>query len=96
MPSPDDPVAWPWSPSHSLGVTGSSHSGGGYVAVRKTLLARFAAPWLRALHELDRKQYAQLIFDYCSDSALSNQNVTEDIFSENVDLPEVSLPPDIS
>lgn len=85
----EEPSAWPWTPSNRLGIAGNAHSGGGYVASRKTLLVRYVAPWLRALHELDRKEYASIVFEHCSQAALTMRNIVEDIFEQDAQIPQV-------
>ncbi|KAF8311639.1 hypothetical protein DL93DRAFT_2168963 [Clavulina sp. PMI_390] len=82
---------WPWSLSDRLAYTTSTQSGGEYLSTRKLLLARFVTPWLRELHQLDPEAYVDIVFSYCSQSALTKQNVMEDFFGDNIDLPQVEF-----
>lgn len=81
----EEPVAWPRMFIQTATST-TTQSGGGYILARKELLRRYVIPWLGALHHLNTENYATLVFDHCSTSSLTKQNVVEDIFAEDVVL----------
>jgi hypothetical protein len=56
---------WP-SPQSSRPTPASSvNNGGDYVASRRSLLTRYAARWLLALHDQDPASYTALVYDIC-------------------------------
>ncbi|KAF8163325.1 hypothetical protein B0H34DRAFT_805778 [Crassisporium funariophilum] len=61
----------PWPPSHDFrpGAAGVSSNGGDYVAARRSLLSRFAIPWLLELHNLGPSLYGQIVFEACLELA---------------------------
>lgn len=48
---------------------GSVNNGGDYVASRRSLLARYAAPWCQALHKQDPPAYAAVMYELCVEVA---------------------------
>ena len=56
--------AQPWpAPINNRGTGGSSNSGGDYVASRRALLQRYAAPWMLAFHDRDINAYANTLYE---------------------------------
>ncbi|KAK7693413.1 hypothetical protein QCA50_002981 [Cerrena zonata] len=53
---------WP-SPANTRAAGGSSNSGGDYVASRRALLQRYAAPWMLAFHDRDITAYANTVYE---------------------------------
>lgn len=45
----------------------TASNGGDYVASRKALVSRYAAPWLLALHDLDITAYPGTLFEILSE-----------------------------
>ena len=72
-----DIPSWPSLPDLLPGATSLSSNGGDYVTTRRSLLSRFAAPWLLELHELDSALYGQVVFDTCSEVAADQNPVTQ-------------------
>ncbi|KAG6814364.1 hypothetical protein H0H92_010950 [Tricholoma furcatifolium] len=62
-----DPITWPLS-DKARSTSANSNNGGDYLATRRSLLMRYAKPWLQALHSLDSVLYASLVFDTCTEN----------------------------
>ncbi|KAF8964709.1 hypothetical protein BDZ97DRAFT_1815206 [Flammula alnicola] len=60
---------WPSPLDDRPGPINLASNGGDFVAARRSLLSRFALPWLLELHDLDPQFYCQTIFDTCSQVA---------------------------
>ncbi|OJA10550.1 hypothetical protein AZE42_03139 [Rhizopogon vesiculosus] len=71
--SSDTPV-WPTPRDARRAQTGSANNGGDYVAARRSLLSRYAARWLLALHDQDVVTYARLLFEIIRDIASGLEN----------------------
>ncbi|KAI0703614.1 hypothetical protein BC835DRAFT_1483812 [Cytidiella melzeri] len=57
-----EPQAWPIEVQARPYTTPIASNGGEYVAGRRALLMRYAAPWMLALHDLDIEVYGKLLF----------------------------------
>lgn len=74
-----EPNAWPFQiQQYRPSATPAASNGGDYVASRRTLLTRYAAPWMLALHDLDISTYGQLIFELLCEHA--EDGVVQDEF----------------
>lgn len=60
---------WPAPRDARRAQTSSASNGGDYVAARRSLLSRYAARWLLALHDQDVVMYARLLFEIIRDIA---------------------------
>lgn len=58
------------------GLASIATNGGDYVAARRSLISRFALPWLFELRNLHPEFYCQTVFDTCLQS-VSSRNFTE-------------------
>ncbi|KAF8844936.1 hypothetical protein BDN67DRAFT_942465 [Paxillus ammoniavirescens] len=68
--SPSEPVPWPSSRDLRRAVPSSSvNNGGDYVASRRTLLQKYVARWLLALHDQDISAYSRIVFNVTRDIA---------------------------
>ncbi|KIJ28067.1 hypothetical protein M422DRAFT_270702, partial [Sphaerobolus stellatus SS14] len=70
--NPEDSAPWP-SSTHRQTTSTTSSSGGEYVLCRKQLLARYAMPWLAAVHKLDPQLYADCVYEFCTETAESHR-----------------------
>jgi hypothetical protein len=59
-------VPWPPFPNTRSSPSSTASNGGDFVSARRSLLSRFALPWLSRLHALDPAFYCQTLFDSCS------------------------------
>ncbi|KAF9246494.1 hypothetical protein BU15DRAFT_40292 [Melanogaster broomeanus] len=67
---PTEPASWPSSQDSRRAVpTSSVNNGGDYVASRRTLLQKYVARWLLALHNQDISAYPRIVFDVTRDIA---------------------------
>lgn len=57
-----EPHAWPFQVQFRPSTTPVASNGGDYVASRRALLTRYAAPWMLALHDLDIAAYGQMLY----------------------------------
>ncbi|KIJ69367.1 hypothetical protein HYDPIDRAFT_36436 [Hydnomerulius pinastri MD-312] len=65
-----EPAPWPSSrDSRRVVPTSSVNNGGDYVAARRSLLQKYVARWLLALHNQDVSAYSRIIFDVTRDIA---------------------------
>jgi len=62
-----DTPMWPTPRDARRAQTSSANNSGGYVAARRSLLSRYAARWLLALHDQDVIAYARLLFEIIQD-----------------------------
>ncbi|KDR81629.1 hypothetical protein GALMADRAFT_239698 [Galerina marginata CBS 339.88] len=76
---------WPLLPDFRPGSAGPASNGGDYVAARRSLLFRFALPWLLELHNLHPDFYCQTVFDTCFQAAV-NRDPKEFDMSHYVNL----------
>ncbi|TDL27495.1 hypothetical protein BD410DRAFT_782583 [Rickenella mellea] len=74
VPSVVDSHSWPSGASSRSAPTSSVNNGGDHVARRKSLLTRYAAPWLLALHNRDRVFYSHLLFNLCTELATESDD----------------------
>ncbi|KAI0093920.1 hypothetical protein BDY19DRAFT_989447 [Irpex rosettiformis] len=64
-----EPQAWPIEAQLRPHTTPTTSNGGDYVAGRRALLSRYAAPWMLALHDLDISIYSTLVFELACEHA---------------------------
>lgn len=64
-----EPQAWPIESQSRPHATPAASNGGDYVAGRRALLQRYAAPWMLALHDLDIDAYGKLVFELACEHA---------------------------
>lgn len=64
-----EPHAWPFQVQFRPSTTPVASNGGDYVASRRALLTRYAAPWMLALHDLDIVAYGQMLYDLLCEHA---------------------------
>ncbi|KAF8910955.1 hypothetical protein CPB84DRAFT_1842225 [Gymnopilus junonius] len=62
--------AWPVLSDAHLSTAGLPTNGSDYISARRSLLSRFALPWLLELHDLHPVFYCQTLFDTCLQSTL--------------------------
>ncbi|KAG2034905.1 hypothetical protein BDR03DRAFT_900655 [Suillus americanus] len=67
--SGSDASVWPTTYDARRAPSSSVNNGGDYIAARRSLLSRYAARWLLALHDQDFVAYVQLLFDNIQDIA---------------------------
>jgi hypothetical protein len=67
--SGSDAPVWPTTYDARRAPSSSVNNGGDYVAARHSLLSRYAARWLLALHDQDFVAYVQLLSDNIQDIA---------------------------
>ncbi|KAG1878063.1 hypothetical protein DFJ58DRAFT_648717 [Suillus subalutaceus] len=67
--SGSDAPVWPTTYDARRAPSSSVNNGGDYVAARRSLLSRYAARWLLALHDQDFVAYVQLLSDNIQDIA---------------------------
>ncbi|OAX44683.1 hypothetical protein K503DRAFT_196614 [Rhizopogon vinicolor AM-OR11-026] len=72
--SATDTPMWPTPRDARRAQIGSANNGGDYVAARRSLLSRYAARWLLALHDQDVVTYARLLFEIIRDIASGLEN----------------------
>ena len=58
---------WPAPRDAHRAKTNSASNSGDYVAARRSLLSRYVARWLLALHDQDVVTYARLLFEIIQD-----------------------------
>ncbi|KAG2078289.1 hypothetical protein BDR04DRAFT_1131999 [Suillus decipiens] len=64
-----DAPAWPITHGVRRAPNNSVNNGGDYIAARRSLLSRYAARWLLALHDQDFAAYVRLLLDNIQDIA---------------------------
>lgn len=64
-----DLYAWPPQAQDRPTAAGAPGNGGDYVATRRSLLSRYVAPWMLALHDQNIMNYATMIFDLVTEFA---------------------------
>jgi hypothetical protein len=64
-----DGIPWPIDQNTRSTPAVSSRSGNDYIASRRSLLRRYGAPWLMALHNRDPKFYASKMYEFCTELA---------------------------
>ncbi|KAG0707722.1 hypothetical protein DFH29DRAFT_594927 [Suillus ampliporus] len=67
--SASDAPVWPTAHDARRAQNSSVNNGGDYVAARRSLLSRYAARWLLALHDQDVVTYARLLSEIIQDIA---------------------------
>ncbi|KAG1756739.1 uncharacterized protein EDB91DRAFT_1332497 [Suillus paluster] len=67
--SASDTPVWPTAHDARRAPSSSVNNGGDYVAARRSLLSRYAAGWLLALHDQDVVTYARLLSEIIQDIA---------------------------
>ncbi|KAG1782540.1 hypothetical protein EV702DRAFT_387062 [Suillus placidus] len=67
--SASDVPVWPTPHDARRAPSSSVNNGGDYIAARRSLLSRYAARWLLALHDQDFVAYARLLSDIIQDVA---------------------------
>ncbi|KIM49084.1 hypothetical protein M413DRAFT_21376 [Hebeloma cylindrosporum] len=67
--SPQNMVPWPPYPNTRSSPSSTAGNGGDFVNARRSLLSRYALPWLSRLHALDPAFYCQTLFETCSQIA---------------------------
>ncbi|KAF4615386.1 hypothetical protein D9613_003079 [Agrocybe pediades] len=63
------PQTWPSSSDNRPTANSLASNGGDYVAARRSLLSRFALPWLYELHNLQPDFYCEVLFETCLQAA---------------------------
>lgn len=63
--------SWP-AIANNRPVANTANNGGDYVASRRLLLTRYAAPWMLAFHDQDIAVYANLLYDLLAERAESS------------------------
>lgn len=61
--------SWPTPSTVRPTATVTANNGGDYVASRRVLLNRYAAPWMLALHDLDLQAYSDILYDLLCEHA---------------------------
>lgn len=79
---------WP-SPANTRAAGGSSNSGGDYVASRRALLQRYAAPWMLAFHDRDITAYANTVYELLVEHA--EGAYTDDYFLKSLSEQETQV-----
>ena len=64
-----EPQAWPIEVQARPHAKSIASNGGDYVAGRRALLTRYAAPWMLALHDLNIDTYGKLLFELACEHA---------------------------
>lgn len=78
---PNDRYFWP-NPARqrTMGANSASSSTSEYTSTRRSLLHRYAIPWLRRFHDLNRPIYSRCLYKQClrlSHGASSSHNLFE-------------------
>ena len=93
---------WPSSSTARSAPSGSANNGGDFVSARRSLLSRFALPWLLELHSFDPAFYCQIVFDACCNivgdedadfettNSLNGQNRNKDV--SHIDISPTKSP----
>ncbi|KAG1753463.1 hypothetical protein EDB19DRAFT_1903124 [Suillus lakei] len=72
--SGSDAPVWPTAHDARRAPSSSVNNGGDYVAARRSLLSRYAARWLLALHDQDFVAYARLLSEIIQDIASRHES----------------------
>uniref|UniRef100_A0A8H8CNC3 Phorbol-ester/DAG-type domain-containing protein n=1 Tax=Psilocybe cubensis TaxID=181762 RepID=A0A8H8CNC3_PSICU len=73
---------WPMPSELRPGLNSMATNGGDYVATRRSLISRFALPWLFELRALHPDFYCQTVFDTCQQSVDSRNSFEIDTLLE--------------
>lgn len=63
----DHDSVWPHSSDAHTSSTAAAN-GSDYIPARRSLLSRFALPWLMELHNIHPPLYSEIVFDACLQS----------------------------
>jgi len=72
--------SWPYQSEARPGPSSLASNGGDFVAARRSLLSRFAAPWLLEFHDLYPELYSQTAFETCLEFA-NEQDVDHEVLN---------------
>lgn len=87
---------WPFLSDNRPAANGLASNGGDYVASRRSLLTRFALPWLFELHNLQPDFYCEVLFETCLQAAkdkdcLEPAAMLDNVGQENVHSPSLLI-----
>lgn len=81
--------AQPWPTPAKTRAAGGGTGGGDYVACRRALLQRYAAPWMLAFHDRDIDAYANTLYELLVEHA--EGAYTDDYFLKSLSEKETQV-----